>query len=168
MGNKSCYSNNHKRITKATSNLIDLTNTLQHVSPLTQYHMFHDKSPTQPNDKIPSIDIKQKHIVDLFLTPYYNIEILTDNLNNEQECVICFEPFCQKDIVARLECLCIYHKQCLDEWGQRKRCCPLHMDKMIITNRNKFISSIQIKQEENEQEMNVCTLNSYSKANQSK
>jgi len=166
MGNKSCYSNNHRRIRNTAPNLIGLTNT----SHLTQYHIVHEKSPTQHerNYENPPVDIEQKYILDLFLTPYYNIEILTDDINNEQECAICFEPFCQKDIVARLECLCIYHKQCLDEWGQRKRCCPLHMDKMILTNRNKFISSTQIKQEENEHETNVGILNSHSKENISK
>jgi len=156
MENKSCYSNTRRN---TTSNLIGLTNISQYVPELTQYHIFHDKSLAQHERsyKIPPVD--------LFLAPYYNIEILTDNLDNEQECGICFELFCQKDIVARLECLCIYHKQCLDEWGQRKRCCPLHMDKMIIANRNKFISSTQIKQEKNIQETNICISNSNSKEN---
>lgn len=128
MGNKSCYSNTRRN---HPSNRINLTNTSQHQSHQTQYHIFHDKSsePYERRVQIPSID--------LFLTPYYNIEILSDNLNNEQECGICFEYFRQKDIVARLECLCIYHKQCLDEWNQRKRSCPLHMDEMILNNRNK-------------------------------
>ncbi|CAF2356178.1 unnamed protein product [Rotaria sp. Silwood2] len=151
MGNRSCYSNIRRRIQNTTSTLIDLTNSSQHASHMTQYRIFHDKSPVQQQNRyeITSIDRKQQHLIDLFLVPYYNIEILTDNLNNEQECAICFEPFYQQDIVARLECLCIYHKKCLDEWGQRRRCCPLHMDKMIsLTTLNKFISSTQMIQEQ--------------------
>jgi hypothetical protein len=111
MGNKSCYSNIRRRIRNNTS---------QHP---------YDKTPEQNQRtyEITPIDIKQKHFIDLFLVPYYNIEILPDDFNTEQECGICFEYFHQKDIIARLECLCIYHKKCLDEWGQRKRCCPLHM-----------------------------------------
>merc|ERR1719354_1070637 len=35
---------------------------------------------------------------------------------------------CQGDRIARLQCLCIYHKHCLDEWFQRNRCCPEHPD----------------------------------------
>lgn len=124
MGNKSCYSNPRKN---TNSNRMNLTNNIsQTLSYQSQYHIFHDKS------------FEQYALIDRYLKPYYNIEILSDNLHNEQECGICFEYFHQKDIVARLECLCIYHKKCLDEWGQRKRCCPLHMDKMIFINKKKI------------------------------
>jgi E3 ubiquitin-protein ligase ZNRF1/2 len=153
MGNKSCYSNIRRRMrNNNTSNFINLTNPQQRSSPMSQYHICHDKTP-EHRYEIASVDIKQKHLIDLFLLPYYNIEILSDDLNNEQECGICFEPFYQKNIVARLECLCIYHKQCLDEWGQRKRCCPLHMDKITLT------TSIQVMQEEKQQETNFYISN---------
>jgi hypothetical protein len=144
-----------------TTTRIGLTNISQDNSRVTQYHTLHDKSPTQQeprgddkkqiqhDDKTHLVIFyeQQKQLVDLFLLPYYNIETLTDDINHEQECAICFEPFYQQDIVARLECLCIYHKQCLDEWGRRKRCCPLHMDKMILTHKNKFRSSTELEQE---------------------
>jgi hypothetical protein len=159
MGNTSCYSNTHRRIRNTTSNLIGLTNTSQRASHRTQYHIFQEKSPIQNKRhyEIPPVD--------LFQTRYYNTEILMEDFSNEQECAICFEPFRQRDIVARLECLCIYHQQCLDQWSQRKRCCPLHMDKMISTNINQFISSTQIKQEEKEQETNVRLSHSNSTEN---
>jgi hypothetical protein len=32
------------------------------------------------------------------------------------ECVICFEEFEEGDIIARLECLCRYHKVCIIEF----------------------------------------------------
>ncbi len=125
MGNKSCCSNTHRR----RNTLIDLTNTSSYV-------------PHLPLNK--SSDIQQIYIAELFLPSYYNIEILTDDLQHEQECSICFEPFYQHDIIARLECLCIYHKRCLDQWNQRKRCCPLHMDKTLLThNHEELISSTQ-------------------------
>ncbi|CAF3186470.1 unnamed protein product [Rotaria socialis] len=135
----------------STSGRIALTNSPQHASRMSQFHILHDKFPVGQEQKyeISPVDIKQKHLVNLFLTPYYNTEILSYNLHNDQECAICFEPFCRQDTVARLECLCIYHKKCLDEWGQRKRCCPLHMDKIVLTNLNKFNSSNQFLQEQN-------------------
>ncbi len=142
MGNKSCCSNTY-RTRNPHSNLIDLTNTSQYVPHLT----LPNKS-----SEISSSDFQQKYLVELFLPSYYNIEILTDDLHHEQECAICFEPFHQRDIIARLECLCIYHKQCLDQWSRRQQCCPLHMDKALLTiNREELISSTQ--------QANVCLSN---------
>lgn len=143
MGNRSCYSNTRRQMQTARPARINLRNTSQNVPPMTQCHIYHDKSSAQNRHRyeIRSIDLQQKNLVDLFLVPYYNIEILTENLNIDQECSICFEPFRQQDIVARLECLCIYHKKCLDQWSQRKRCCPLHMDKIV----NKYNSLNEFK-----------------------
>ncbi|KAJ1977990.1 hypothetical protein H4R35_002079 [Dimargaris xerosporica] len=45
-----------------------------------------------------------------------------------QECSICFEEFEPGQIVARLNCLCTYHRHCIDDWLKRSRSCPLHYD----------------------------------------
>ncbi|XP_035680414.1 E3 ubiquitin-protein ligase znrf2-like isoform X2 [Branchiostoma floridae] len=42
------------------------------------------------------------------------------------ECVICFEDLSQGDTIARLPCLCIYHKGCIDKWFEVNRSCPEH------------------------------------------
>ncbi|XP_067362571.1 E3 ubiquitin-protein ligase ZNRF2-like isoform X2 [Channa argus] len=42
------------------------------------------------------------------------------------ECTICLEELEQGDTIARLPCLCIYHKGCIDEWFQVNRSCPEH------------------------------------------
>lgn len=44
------------------------------------------------------------------------------------ECVICFEEFEVGESIARLECLCRYHKSCIREWFDRKGNgdCPVH------------------------------------------
>lgn len=44
------------------------------------------------------------------------------------ECVICFEDFEVGEAIARLECLCRYHKSCIREWFDRKGNgdCPVH------------------------------------------
>nr|XP_020462378.1 E3 ubiquitin-protein ligase ZNRF2 isoform X2 [Monopterus albus] len=42
------------------------------------------------------------------------------------ECAICLEELVQGDTIARLPCLCIYHKGCIDEWFQVNRSCPEH------------------------------------------
>ncbi|NXP17222.1 ZNRF2 ligase, partial [Scytalopus superciliaris] len=41
------------------------------------------------------------------------------------ECAICLEELQQGDTIARLPCLCIYHK-CIDEWFEVNRSCPEH------------------------------------------
>ncbi|XP_054631654.1 E3 ubiquitin-protein ligase znrf1 isoform X5 [Dunckerocampus dactyliophorus] len=42
------------------------------------------------------------------------------------ECVICLEELQQGDAVARLPCLCVYHKSCIDSWFEINRSCPEH------------------------------------------
>ncbi|CAH1132851.1 unnamed protein product [Ceutorhynchus assimilis] len=53
----------------------------------------------------------------------YNEDILTDD---KGECVICLEELNQGDVIARLPCLCIYHKSCIDQWFEVNRSCPEH------------------------------------------
>ncbi|KAK9467359.1 FYVE zinc finger-domain-containing protein, partial [Lipomyces arxii] len=45
-----------------------------------------------------------------------------------KECVICFEEFKEGDLVARLECLCVYHRKCIKAWFEKKGVgeCPVH------------------------------------------
>uniref|UniRef100_A0A0K0DLD4 E3 ubiquitin-protein ligase ZNRF1 n=1 Tax=Angiostrongylus cantonensis TaxID=6313 RepID=A0A0K0DLD4_ANGCA len=53
----------------------------------------------------------------------YNDDVLTED---KGECSICLEEMLTGAIIARLPCLCIYHKQCIDDWFKRKNCCPEH------------------------------------------
>ncbi|XP_063221166.1 E3 ubiquitin-protein ligase ZNRF2 isoform X1 [Bacillus rossius redtenbacheri] len=53
----------------------------------------------------------------------YNEDVLTED---KGECVICFEDLQQGDTIARLPCLCIYHKSCIDRWFEVNRSCPEH------------------------------------------
>jgi hypothetical protein len=45
---------------------------------------------------------------------------------NVQECSICMVEYDVGDQLARLECLCKFHKACILEWFRRKQECPLH------------------------------------------
>ncbi|CAH1779024.1 unnamed protein product [Owenia fusiformis] len=53
----------------------------------------------------------------------YNEDVLTED---KGECVICLEDLVQGDTIARLPCLCIYHKTCIDDWFVVNRSCPEH------------------------------------------
>ncbi|XP_035791815.1 E3 ubiquitin-protein ligase ZNRF2-like [Anopheles albimanus] len=53
----------------------------------------------------------------------YNEDCLADA---KGECVICLEDLSPGDIIARLPCLCIYHKGCIDKWFEVNRSCPEH------------------------------------------
>lgn len=53
----------------------------------------------------------------------YNEDVLSDE---KGECVICLEELQPGDVIARLPCLCIYHKNCIDKWFQVNRSCPEH------------------------------------------
>uniref|UniRef100_A0A674B5W8 E3 ubiquitin-protein ligase ZNRF1 n=1 Tax=Salmo trutta TaxID=8032 RepID=A0A674B5W8_SALTR len=56
----------------------------------------------------------------LTLTPF---DVLSKDAG---ECAICLEELVQGDTIARLPCLCIYHKGCIDEWFEVNRSCPEH------------------------------------------
>lgn len=43
-----------------------------------------------------------------------------------QECTICMEEYEVGDKLARLECLCKFHKSCIVGWFERKKECPVH------------------------------------------
>ncbi|VDL61729.1 unnamed protein product [Hymenolepis diminuta] len=50
-----------------------------------------------------------------------------DTLQSDKgECSICLEDMKAGDKIARLPCLCIYHKHCIDDWFKRKQTCPEH------------------------------------------
>lgn len=53
----------------------------------------------------------------------YNEDVLTDD---KGECVICLDDLQQGDTIARLPCLCVYHKSCIDMWFEVNRSCPEH------------------------------------------
>ncbi|EEC05093.1 conserved hypothetical protein [Ixodes scapularis] len=53
----------------------------------------------------------------------YNDDVL---LEDKGECVICLEELATGDNIARLPCLCIYHKRCIDAWFEVNRSCPEH------------------------------------------
>lgn len=53
----------------------------------------------------------------------YNEDVLSDE---KGECVICLEELQPGDVIARLPCLCIYHKNCIDKWFKVNRSCPEH------------------------------------------
>ncbi|KAG0088475.1 hypothetical protein BGZ92_006124 [Podila epicladia] len=44
----------------------------------------------------------------------------------DQECAICFEEFVAGRTVARLNCLCTYHRHCIHSWLQHGKACPVH------------------------------------------
>uniref|UniRef100_A0A3Q2PQ25 E3 ubiquitin-protein ligase ZNRF1 n=1 Tax=Fundulus heteroclitus TaxID=8078 RepID=A0A3Q2PQ25_FUNHE len=75
--------------------------------------------------KFMAADEIEKHLLLCFsktrLT--YNKDILS---RDSGECAICLDELEQGDTIARLPCLCIYHKGCIDEWFVVNRSCPEH------------------------------------------
>jgi len=53
----------------------------------------------------------------------YNEDVLSCSAG---ECIICFEVMESGEHIARLPCLCIYHKSCIDKWFEVNRSCPEH------------------------------------------
>ena len=64
------------------------------------------------------------------LTGAYHAWKLTSSV--KEECTICFEDFAADAFVARLDCFCLYHKACIDEWYEKiaEKRCPVHGEEM--------------------------------------
>eukprot|EP00126_Sphaerothecum_destruens_P001136 Sdes_comp13259_c0_seq1m3124 len=62
----------------------------------------------------------------------YNCYTLETDLNTP-DCVICFEPFLKGNEVARLPCLCMYHKSCIESWFEKSLTCPEHNELIFST-----------------------------------
>ncbi|CDW58608.1 zf-RING 2 domain containing protein [Trichuris trichiura] len=73
---------------------------------------------------VPSDDV-ECHLVMCLTRPRitYNEDLLSED---KGECVICLDDMNQGDTIARLPCLCIYHKTCIDSWFKVKNSCPEH------------------------------------------
>uniref|UniRef100_A0A914D8F8 E3 ubiquitin-protein ligase ZNRF1 n=1 Tax=Acrobeloides nanus TaxID=290746 RepID=A0A914D8F8_9BILA len=88
------------------------------------HFLGHDIKCPVCHKRVPS-DEAEVHLVMCFTRPKiaYNEDVLTDD---KGECSICLDDMSIGDTIARLPCLCIYHKSCIDEWFKRKNSCPEH------------------------------------------
>ncbi|XP_025197310.1 E3 ubiquitin-protein ligase ZNRF2-like [Melanaphis sacchari] len=57
-------------------------------------------------------------------TKMYNEDVA--NIDRDVECAICLENMESGQRIARLQCLCIYHKACIDLWLNKNIWCPNH------------------------------------------
>uniref|UniRef100_UPI0035901210 E3 ubiquitin-protein ligase znrf2-like isoform X1 n=1 Tax=Myxine glutinosa TaxID=7769 RepID=UPI0035901210 len=75
--------------------------------------------------KFVASDEVEVHLVMCLTKPRisYNEDVLS---NDAGECAICLEDLIQGDTIARLPCLCVYHKPCIDSWFEVNRTCPEH------------------------------------------
>ncbi|KAI8832206.1 hypothetical protein BC829DRAFT_408812 [Chytridium lagenaria] len=77
-------------------------------------------------------EAREKHVGECLAKPgggsvrgtRYLIQVLDETL--EKECVICFNDLEKGQKIARLNCLCIYHADCIDDWFLRSQECPVH------------------------------------------
>ncbi|XP_043109101.1 E3 ubiquitin-protein ligase ZNRF1 [Puntigrus tetrazona] len=67
----------------------------------------------------------EDHLLSCLTSPPlpYNADVLQ---KDSGECSICLEDMLQGEAIARLACLCVYHKSCIDTWSKVKPCCPEH------------------------------------------
>lgn len=70
-------------------------------------------------------DDVEEHLVLCLSKPRvtYNENVLTADAG---ECDICMDDMLVGNVIARLQCLCIYHKKCIDQWFDVNRSCPKH------------------------------------------
>uniref|UniRef100_S4RU48 E3 ubiquitin-protein ligase ZNRF1 n=1 Tax=Petromyzon marinus TaxID=7757 RepID=S4RU48_PETMA len=75
--------------------------------------------------KFVASDEVEAHLVMCLTKPHisYNEDVLA---KDSGECPICLDDMDEGNTIARLPCLCIYHKQCIDSWFEVNRSCPEH------------------------------------------
>lgn len=110
----------------ALDRLLRLNTTLQNAGLLVNQmplRFFDIKCPVC-HKVVPSDDVEY-HLVVCLTRPRltYNDDVLSED---KGECAICFEEMSQGDTIARLPCLCVYHKGCIDSWFKVKNSCPEH------------------------------------------
>ncbi|KAI3627080.1 hypothetical protein GLX27_001254 [Malassezia furfur] len=59
-------------------------------------------------------------------TRYVVSQLAPDSVLIGNECIICMEEFAVRDVVARLGCLCCFHRACIDAWLRKSTGCPTH------------------------------------------
>ncbi|KAG7273053.1 hypothetical protein CRUP_007209, partial [Coryphaenoides rupestris] len=59
----------------------------------------------------------EDHLLSCLTSPPlpYNTDVLSKDIG---ECSICLEDLVQGETIARLACLCVYHKRCIDSWAK--------------------------------------------------
>jgi len=123
----------------------DKTNLLQH---LKNHHadtapgVAHTPVPTYNNEDEDEDDDSSSSVEDLFggkpYEPIYNPRTPTTapnppistnsakyvettlSKNLDMECTICFEPFNLGQVIVTIECMCVYHKTCANNWWKKK------------------------------------------------
>ena len=78
------------------------------------------------NKTVRCIDDFEVHVVMCLTRPKLTYNEETVEEEREEECIICLEDFVVGETIARLPCLCVYHKHCLDEWFKVNNVCPQH------------------------------------------
>lgn len=92
------------------------TNLYRHVQ---EFHAFFMNTVPQVTTNKPQVKPQAKP---------QNIEFVEELLAKDLdcECCICFEQFETGNTVARLPCLCIFHKTCVVRWFEKEKRCPVH------------------------------------------
>ena len=49
----------------------------------------------------------------------------------EETCMICYEPYQDGEDLRRLMCMCTYHKSCIDKWLEHHDTCPIDRRNII-------------------------------------
>lgn len=81
-------------------------------------------SSSQPNQA--STDQPRRQVVEYALYTASEKDT-TDRDGNEVECLICFEEVEIGARMARLKCLCTFHRDCIVDWlGRGEGKCPTH------------------------------------------
>lgn len=76
---------------------------------------------SSPRRKRPNVD-RQSLLMNLVSD---DTKCLTnEDIELEDECVICLEPFSENDIIRELGCSHFFHVECINDWETKSNTCP--------------------------------------------
>ena len=94
-----------------------------------QYNQNNNNNQRRINNPPIKVDIKKEmsqNEIDRLGTEIYN----SRNHYSTNECTFCMDDFKNGDILRRLSCLHVFHKNCIDPWLRKNGFCPI--DKVCV------------------------------------
>lgn len=94
---------------------------------LSQPHHGRRRRAVEVGSSVPRVS-QSLPVVDVIPLRYVAFELTEHDKVVGEECSICFEEYESGQTVARLECWCIFHVDCIQAWKDKKASggCPLH------------------------------------------
>jgi hypothetical protein len=64
-------------------------------------------------------------LLEWYTRNYSQFNYANQKLKYGSDCIICLDPFEQDQLLYELTCNHVFHYQCIDQWHEINKCCPV-------------------------------------------